>query len=91
MYVVDNTTKKEVEYVYDPDPKTMVIWSSLPAKNYDIIIESEGFLPYTLNVNIPNQDYFYELYQQIQLKTIRQFDVIVGQRSSCEECFLWQL
>jgi outer membrane protein OmpA-like peptidoglycan-associated protein len=80
MYVVDNSTKKEIEYVYDPDPKTGNYLIILPpAKNYDIIIECEGFLPYTLNVNIPNQDYFYELYQQIQLKTIRQFDVIVGQ------------
>ncbi|HYC86981.1 MAG TPA: OmpA family protein, partial [Chryseosolibacter sp.] len=45
------------------------------------------FLPYTLNINIPNQDYFYELYQMINLKTIRQFDVIVGQEVQVKNAF----
>lgn len=88
MYVVDKDTKKEVEFVYDPDPKTGDYLIILPpSKNYDIIIESEGFLPYTLNVNIPNQTYFHELYQQISLKTIKQFDVIVGQEVQVKNAF----
>lgn len=88
MYVVDKDTRKEVEFVYDPDPKTGDYLIILPpSKNYDIIIESEGFLPYTLNVNIPNQTYFHELYQQISLKTIKQFDVIVGQEVSVKNAF----
>ena len=88
MYVVDAETRKELEFVYDPDPKTgeyLIIMP--PSKNYDIIIESEGFLPYTLNVNIPNQTYFYELYQQINLKTIKQFDVVVGQEVQVRNAF----
>lgn len=88
MYVIEKDTKKEVEFVYDPDPKTGDYLIILPpAKNYDIVIESEGFLPYTLNVNIPNQDYFYELYQQITLKTIKQFDVVVGQEVLVKNAF----
>lgn len=88
MYVVDNETKKELEFVYDPDPKTGEYLIILPpSKNYDIIIESEGFLPYTLNVNIPNQTYFYELYQQVSLKTIKQFDVVVGQEVQVKNAF----
>jgi outer membrane protein OmpA-like peptidoglycan-associated protein len=88
MYVIDKETKKDVEFVYDPDPKTGDYLIILPpAKNYDIVIESEGFLPYTLNVNIPNQDYFYELYQQVTLKTIKQFDVVVGQEVSVKNAF----
>lgn len=88
MYVVDKDTKKEVEFVYDPDPKTGDYLIILPpSKNYDIIIESEGFLPYTLNVNIPNQTYFHELYQQISLKTIKQFDVVVGQEVQVKNAF----
>lgn len=88
MYVVDNTSKKEVEFVYDPDPETGNYLIILPpAKNYDIIIESEGFLPYTLNVNVPNQNYFYELYQQVSLKTIKQFDVVVGQEVLVKNAF----
>ena len=88
MYVVDNETKKELEFVYDPDPKTGEYLIILPpSKNYDIVIESEGFLPYTLNVNIPNQTYFYELYQQVSLKTIKQFDVVVGQEVVVKNAF----
>lgn len=88
MYVVDAESKKELEFVYDPDPKTGEYLIILPpSRNYDIIIESEGFLPYTLNVNIPNQNYFYELYQQINLKTIKQFDVVVGQEVQVKNAF----
>lgn len=88
IYLVDNQTHKKLDFVYDPDPETgnyLVILP--PAKNYDMVIESEGFLPYTLNINIPNQDYFYELYQLINLKTIKQFDVVVGQEVQVKNAF----
>jgi outer membrane protein OmpA-like peptidoglycan-associated protein len=88
IYLVDNETNKKLDFVYDPDPATgnyLVILP--PAKNYDMVIESEGFLPYTLNINVPNQDYFYELYQLINLKTIRQFDVVVGQEVQVKNAF----
>ncbi len=88
MYLVDVDTKKNMEFVYNPDPETGDYLIILPpSKNYDIIIESEGFLPYTLNVNIPNQTYFYELYQQINLRTIKQFDVVVGQEVQVKNAF----
>jgi outer membrane protein OmpA-like peptidoglycan-associated protein len=88
IYLIDNATSKKLDFVYNPDPETgnyLVILP--PAKNYDMVIESEGFLPYTLNINIPNQDYFYELYQMIILKTIRQFDVVVGQEVQVKNAF----
>lgn len=88
MYVIDKATNQNLEFVYSPDPVTGNYLIILPpAKNYDIVIESEGFLPYTLNVNVPNQDYFYELYQQISLKTIKQFDVVVGQEVEVKNAF----
>jgi outer membrane protein OmpA-like peptidoglycan-associated protein len=88
IYLVDNETEKKLDFVYDPDPETGNYLIILPpAKNYDMIIESEGFLPYTLNINIPNQSYFYELYQMINLKTIRQFDVVVGQEVQVKNAF----
>jgi outer membrane protein OmpA-like peptidoglycan-associated protein len=36
---------------------------------------------------VPNQNYFYELYQQISLKTIKQFDVVVGQEVQVKNAF----
>jgi outer membrane protein OmpA-like peptidoglycan-associated protein len=88
IYLIDNKTNKKLDFVYDPDPVTgnyLVILP--PAKDYDMVIESEGFLPYTLNINIPNQTYFYELYQMINLKTIKQFDVVVGQEVQVKNAF----
>lgn len=88
IYLIDNETNKKLDFVYDPDPETGNYLIILPpAKNYDMVIESEGFLPYTLNINVPNQDYFYELYQQISLKTIKQFDVVVGQEVEVKNAF----
>ncbi len=86
--LIDNEDNTKVDYVYDPDPKTGNYLIILPpGKNYDLIIESEGYLPYTLNINVPNQTYFYELYQKINLKLIRQFDVVVGQEVTVNNAF----
>lgn len=88
IYMIDNESGKKLDFVYQPDPKTGNYLIILPpAKNYDMIIESEGFLPYTLNINIPGQTYFYELFQMIYLKTIKQFDVVVGQSVEVKNAF----
>lgn len=88
IYMIDNESGKKLDFVYQPDPKTGNYLIILPpAKNYDMIIESEGFLPYTLNINVPGQTYFYELYQRIYLKTIKQFDITVGQSVEVKNAF----
>jgi outer membrane protein OmpA-like peptidoglycan-associated protein len=86
--VVDKQTSEKIDYVYNPNKETgnyLIIFP--PGKSYDLIIESEGYMPYTLNINIPNQTYFYELYQQVHLKPIKQFDVVVGQEVSVKNAF----
>ena len=86
--VVDVDANREVQYVYSPDPATGKYLIILPpGKNYDLIVESEGYLPYTVNINLPNQQYFYELYQEIVLRPIRQFDVTVGQEVTVKNAF----
>lgn len=88
IFVVDVITGNKVEYVYNPDPKTGNYLIILPpGRNYDLIVKSEGYLPYAINVNIPNQDYFYELFQQIFLRPIKQFDVVVGQEVKVQNAF----
>ena len=86
--VVDNESRKTIDYVYNPNPETgnyLIIFP--PGKNYDMIIESEKYMPYTININIPNQNYFYELYQEVTLRAIKQFDVVVGQEISVKNVF----
>ncbi|MDH5380772.1 MAG: OmpA family protein [Cyclobacteriaceae bacterium] len=88
IFMVDNEDGKKLDFVYNPNPKTGDYLIILPPnKNYDMIIECEDFLPYTLNINIPNQNYFYELYQIIYLNTIKQFDVPVGQEVVVKNAF----
>ncbi|MCF6183367.1 MAG: TetR family transcriptional regulator, partial [Bacteroidales bacterium] len=88
IYIVDRDSKEKVDYVYHPNEKTGDYLVILPPnKSYDMIVESEGFLPYTLNIEVPNQTEFYELYQKINLKTIKHFDVVVGQEVEIKNAF----
>jgi outer membrane protein OmpA-like peptidoglycan-associated protein len=88
IYVIDVVTGNKLEYVYHPDPKTGNYLIILPpGRNYDLIVKAEGYLPYAINVNIPNQNYFHELYQQIFLRPIKQFDVVVGQHVKVQNAF----
>ncbi|MCG8311348.1 MAG: OmpA family protein [Cytophagales bacterium] len=90
IYMIDTDTKEKIDYVYHPNQKTGDYLVILPPnKSYDMIIESEGFLPYTLNIDVPNQTEFYELYQKIFLKTIKHFDVIVGQEVQVKNAFYY--
>jgi len=90
IYMIDIDTKEKIDYVYHPNQKTGDYLVILPPnKSYDMIIESEGFLPYTLNIDVPNQTEFYELYQKIYLKTIKQFDVVVGQEVQVKNAFYY--
>ncbi|NQY09589.1 MAG: PD40 domain-containing protein [Flavobacteriales bacterium] len=69
--VYDKETKHRINYVYSPNPETgtyMMIFS--PGKNYDMVIEAEGYSNYLVNIYIPDQKHFYELTQVIELSKI---------------------
>ncbi len=88
IYIIDSKTSEKIDWVYHPNKETGEYLVILPPnKSYDMIIESEGYLPYTLNIDVPNQTEFYELYQKIYLKTIKQFDVVVGQEIEVKNAF----
>ncbi|MBI4647368.1 MAG: OmpA family protein [Bacteroidia bacterium] len=78
--VIDKQTGELVKYVYNPNPKTgkyLMIFP--PGKNYEIIIEANDFLPRQINIYIPDQVYFYELFQDINLHGIQAMNKTVGE------------
>lgn len=86
--VLDNQTHELVKYVYNPNPengKYLLIFP--PAKNYDLIIEAPGFLPQMINIYIPDQTYFYELFQEIQLIPIKALGKVVGEEIFIKNTF----
>ncbi len=86
--VVEKDTGKPLEYVYSPDIQTgnyLMIFP--PNKSYNMIIKADGYLPHTISIEVPRQTYFYELYQQINLKSVKQFDKVVGQEVTVQNAF----
>ena len=86
--VIDKSNHKLVKYVYSPSPKSgkyLLIFP--PRKNYDLIIEAEGYLPQLINIYIPNQTYFYELFQEIKLRPVTTMGSIIGEEISINNTF----
>ena len=88
IHVVDKATGEQVQEVYNPDPETgyyLLIFP--PGNNYDMYIKAEGYTPYVVNIHVPNQTYFYELYQLIEMSPVKQFDEVVGQKVNVKNAF----
>lgn len=86
--VIDNETGKQQRYIYNPNPITgryMMIFP--PGKNYTMIVEAEGFLPKNIDIYIPNQTEFYELFQNIYLAPIISAGKTVGEQLKVENVF----
>ncbi|MBU0764353.1 MAG: hypothetical protein KJ607_05925, partial [Bacteroidetes bacterium] len=86
--VIDNETGKKVNYIYSPNPLTgtyLMIFP--PAKNYDMIVEAQGFLPQLINIYVPDQTYYYELYQEIQLLPLCIFNEQIGEKLKVSNTF----
>lgn len=86
--VIDNETGKKLRYIYNPNPTTgryLMIFP--PGKNYDMIVEAEGYMPKNINIYIPDQQEFYELYQNIYLTPIITSGKKVGEELRVENIF----
>ncbi|HOG19140.1 MAG TPA: OmpA family protein, partial [Salinivirgaceae bacterium] len=86
--VYDNETKERIKYAYSPDEftgKYLMIFP--PGRNYDIYIEADGFLPQLISVFIPEQKYFYELYQEVLLESIEIQNQRVGENLKVRNTF----
>jgi outer membrane protein OmpA-like peptidoglycan-associated protein len=88
IQVIEKESGEVIKNVYDPNIKTgqyLVIFP--PGKSYDMVIEATGYMPYLVNVCIPDQDYFYELYQEIRMKGIVEAGKQIGQEVSIKNVF----
>jgi len=86
--VRDVETGEFIKHVYKPNSlsgKYLIILP--PGKNYDMIITTDGYIPYKMNVHIPEQKEFYELYQTIYIKAINPFNKKLGQGISVDNSF----
>lgn len=86
--VMDNQTGKEVG-TFAANSKTgkyLLIFP--PGKNYKITVTAEGYAPHTEDVFIPNQDTYYQLYQEIHFTPIKsnKGDAI-GQKFNMQNAF----
>lgn len=87
--VKDVETNQFIKHVYRPNPQTGKYLIILPpGKNYDMIITTKGYIPYKMNVYIPEQKEFYELYQTIYIKAIDPFNKKLGQGISIDNSFI---
>ena len=78
--VLDNETNKVVG-VYNSNASTGKYLLVFPTgKAYNMIIRAEGYIPHKENFTIPEQDYIYNLSQEIGLTHLRKNDSIVGQK-----------
>ena len=86
--VYDKNTHEQVKYVYTPDTETgkyLLIFP--PAKNYQLVISTPNFLPQMINIHIPYQNYFYELYQEITLQPIKLNNSNIGEEVMVNNVF----
>lgn len=86
--VIDKSTNEKVKYIYNPNPnsgKYLMIFP--PRKNYDMVIEAEDFLPQIINIYIPNQTSFYELFQEIKLYPVTSLGKVIGEQISVNNTF----
>ena len=69
--VYDKEHQNVVKYVYNPNPKSgKYIMILPPDHDYVMLVQAKGFKPYLLEIHVPHQSYFYELYQEIFLEPI---------------------
>jgi len=69
--VYDAANSKKIKYIYNPNPETgkyLMIFP--PGKNYQMVVQAKGYYHHLIEIYVPHQSYFYELYQEIGLKPI---------------------
>lgn len=86
--VYDKNTHEQIKYVYTPDTETgkyLLIFP--PAKNYQLVISTQNYMPQLINIHIPYQNYFYELYQEITLQPITLNNKEIGEEVMVNNVF----
>jgi outer membrane protein OmpA-like peptidoglycan-associated protein len=88
LKIINNNTKEVIKDVFQPNSKTgdyLIIFP--PGQNYDMVVEAQGYKPSLVNIYVPNQNYFYEIYQEIILNPVTKDGKVVGQSVSVKNNF----
>lgn len=81
--VVDKATGQRIKYVYNPNPKNgKYLLILTPGRNYDMFIMPKGYFNQHISFYIPNQSYFHELFQTIDIKPISVLNKTIGENIS---------
>jgi len=86
--ILDSETNKPITKSQTPDPETGRYYALFkPGKYYDIVVNVEGFMPQLVTVLIPEQEYFYPLYQTIELSQIWMLGDTLGEKVTVQNSF----
>ena len=86
--ILDSETNKPITKSQTPDPETGRYYALFkPGKYYNIVVNVEGFMPQLVTVLIPEQAYFYPLYQTIELNQIWMLGDTLGEKITVQNSF----
>jgi len=51
-----------------------------PGQEYTILVDADGYLPQMINIKVPNQNYFYELRQELVFSHLKLMDKVIGEQ-----------
>jgi tetratricopeptide (TPR) repeat protein len=69
LSVIETSTKEKIKYSFTSQKalgKYFIIFE--PGKVYDLLFEAEGYKPQKITIEVPKQEYFYQIFQSISLQ-----------------------
>lgn len=86
--VINKETKKKENYIFTPNYKIGKFLMIIPpGKEYKMLIETKNFTTQNIDIRIPNQTYFYKMFQKIILEHVYLLGKKVGEKTIIENSF----
>ncbi len=86
--VINKETNKKENYIFTPNYKIGKFLMIIPpGKEYKMLIETKNFTIQNIDIRIPNQTYFYKMFQKIILENVFLLGKKVGEKTIIENSF----